>query len=108
MNVTCFRNDLAISCDQPVPIGTLAYISCAEGYMFFNDNTKLKSLECKENGTWSSIIPQCQAICEKATTYDPLETSPMVVSVFGKFCSKEFTFQCYGLIVSERVVITSE
>lgn len=111
---SCLLNNVEVHCTDPAKPGTRAHIYCRERYER-RSGPKLQITICGDDGVWSPIPEACTPICGEETAAG----TPLVIGGFQasinevpwhvgiyKFNGFEFTLQCGGSIINERMIVS--
>lgn len=111
IQVTCDRNSEKVSCASPMRRGTMATVTCSEGYIRANDvMTDIQTYTCLENGKWNDTIRTCSQICGiRPDSNNSVKTTvPWHVSIHSDTYER-FNFRpvCSGTIITAKFVLSA-
>lgn len=111
---TCLLNNVEVHCTDPAKPGTQAHVYCRERYERSRGSKQITI--CGDDGSWKPVPETCTPICGE----DSASGSPYVIGGFQasinevpwhviiyKFNGREFTLQCGGSIINERIVVST-
>lgn len=111
---TCSLNDVEVHCTDPAKPGTQAQVFCRERYERPRGSKQITI--CGDDGAWKPIPETCTPICgEEAAAGTPFVIGGFQASInefpwhviIYKNNGREFTLQCGGSIINERIVVSA-
>lgn len=117
ISANCFsiinNEQKSTSCVRPVEPGTIAYVSCQQGY---EKTGPQQTLTCQPDGRWSPSPQRCTPICGEinegaAYVVGGLNTSiskvPWHAGIYQKNHYDQYQQICGGTIISSKVIISA-
>lgn len=111
---TCLLNNVEVHCSDPAKPGTQAHVYCRERYERPWGSKQITI--CGDDGVWKPIPETCTPICGEETAAGTpyvvggfqasINEVPWHVAIY-KFNGREFTLQCGGSIINERLIVSA-